>query len=50
VGYCGDKWHIGVQTLCQYLHVLQFLDHLLDQLIANLRQNRGNLEIKAIDF
>lgn len=37
-------------VLTQDLHLLQSSDNPLDQLIANLRQNRGDLEIKAIDF
>ncbi|MBN3992644.1 MAG: DUF262 domain-containing protein [Nostoc sp. NMS2] len=37
-------------VLTQDLHVLESEDNPLDQLIANLRQNRGDLEIKAIDF
>ncbi|NEU81235.1 DUF262 domain-containing protein [Nostoc sp. UIC 10630] len=37
-------------VLAQDLHVLESEDNPLDQLIANLRQNRGDLEIKAIDF
>ncbi|MCC5653604.1 DUF262 domain-containing protein [Nostoc sp. XA013] len=37
-------------VLSQDLHLLESQDHPLDQLIANLRQNRGDLEIKAIDF
>ncbi|MEH1939152.1 MAG: hypothetical protein V7L01_02895 [Nostoc sp.] len=36
--------------LTQDLHVLQSLDNPLDQLFANLRQIRGELEIKFIDF
>jgi hypothetical protein len=37
-------------VLAQDLHILESTDNPLDQLIANLRQNRGDLEIKAIDF
>lgn len=37
-------------VLTQDLHVLESEDNPLDQLIANLRQNRGDLKIKAIDF